>query len=624
MSRNGRFPRTFVTGESDVCHTPPAVIASPASRTLALMSGGRTLSVLVADLVESTRLNIELGPDRADEVRRIIFSRFDDAIAAHNGTLIKTMGDGCLVTYPSASESVGSGIDMIGAINRLAHQVPGLKLRVAVAVGDVTQEGDDVFGEPVIVATRLCAAAPPGQVLTTDLVRELSGGRGGFEWERVGGLFLKGIDQPVACSAARPPADADTRLRLPRPLRARTAEFFVGRVGAMDTLVRSWKDAMTGERRAVVVSGEPGVGKSRLVATVTRQADEDGALTVFGRCEEDLAVPYQPFADALRPAVQSAPRDMLAAHMSVHGGALGRLFPRLKGPEQPEAAPEAEQLRIIAALTDLLERLSREQPVVLVIDDIHWAAPATVQALRHLISDEDPAAFLLLATYRDTEVDRHHPLRGAPGRPVEGRWSAAHRARWSRPRRDRGTGRTGVWRTTQRRSAPAGRRAVRPHRGQPVLRQPDAAPHGRGRRAPLPRRTVGDGGRAQRPARRRRRRRHSSPGAARSRDQRHVGGGGSRGGIVLARADRPRRAGRQSGRRARRSGDGSAAERGRTRRLRIRSRHRARRAAREHDRRRQGPHPPRHRQRVAFSARQRPERAVARPRVPRMRRRHSR
>jgi class 3 adenylate cyclase len=376
------------------------------------MSGGRTLSVLVADLVESTRLNIELGPDRADEVRRIIFSRFDEAIAAHNGTLVKTMGDGCLVTYPSASESVGSGIDMIGAINRLSHQVPGLKLRVAVAVGDVTAEGGDVFGEPVIVATRLCAAASPGQVLTTDLVRELAGGRGGFEWERVGGLFLKGIDEPVACSAARPPADGDARLRLPRPLRARTAELFVGRVDAVDTLVRSWKDASTGERRAVVVSGEPGVGKSRLVASVTRQADDDGALILYGRCEEDLAVPYQPFADALRNAVQSAPRDLIAAHVAVHGGALRRLFPKLMAPEPPEAAPEAEQLRIIAALTDLLDRLCEEQPVVLVIEDIHWAAPATVRALRHLINVEDPAAFLLLATYRDTEVDRHHALGG--------------------------------------------------------------------------------------------------------------------------------------------------------------------------------------------------------------------
>jgi class 3 adenylate cyclase len=376
------------------------------------MTGGRTLTVLVADLVESTRVNIELGPDRADEVRRIIFSRFEDAIAAHNGTLIKTMGDGCLVTYPSATESVGSGIDMIAAVNRLSHQVPGLKLRVAVAVGDVTQDGNDVFGEPVTVATRLCAAASPGQVLTTDLVRELAGGRGGFEWERVGGLFLKGIDEPVACSAARPPADADTLLRLPRPLRARAAEFFVGRVDAVDTLVRSWKDALTGERRAVVVSGEPGVGKSRLVATVTRTADEDGALVLFGRCEEDLAVPYQPFADALRLAVQTAPRDLIAAHVAVHGGALRRLFPQLRAPDPPDAAPEAEQLRIIAALSDLLRRLSEEQPIVLVIDDIHWAAPATIQALRHLISVDDPAAVLLLATYRDTEVDRHHPLVG--------------------------------------------------------------------------------------------------------------------------------------------------------------------------------------------------------------------
>ncbi len=367
--------------------------------------------MLVADIVESTRLNASLGEERADEIRRIIFSRFDDAVAAHGGRMIKTMGDGCLVTFDGASEGVAAGIDMVGSIDRLARQVPGLQLRVGVAVGDVTEEDDDVFGPAVVVASRLCSAAAPGQLLASDVVRVLAGTRGSFEWERVGELFLKGIDEAVAASAARPPRSDSTRLRLPRPLRSRPGELFVGRSHLLDVLNRLWKEAATGEgRRAVVVAGEPGVGKTRLVAGQARRADEDGGLVLFGRCAEDLAVPYQPFADALRVSIDTAPRDLLAAHVAVHGGELRRLFPTMAAPDPVDAAPEAERLRLFDAVTDLLNRLAAEQPVVLVIDDIHWAAPATIQLLRHLISVDDPAPLLVMATYRDTEVDRHHPL----------------------------------------------------------------------------------------------------------------------------------------------------------------------------------------------------------------------
>ncbi len=368
------------------------------------------MTVLVADVVESTRLNAALGEERSDEVRRILFSRFEDASAAHGGTLIKTMGDGCLVTYGGASEGVASGVEMLDTIDRLARQVPGLQLRVGVAVGDVTEEDNDVFGPAVVVASRLCSQASPGQLLATDIVRSLAGTRGGFEWERVGDLFLKGIEDPVPTSAARSPRSEETRLRLPRPLRTRPAELFVGRHAQYETLVHAWKETLTGERRAVVVSGEPGVGKTRLVAKLARRTDEDGALVLFGRCAEDLAVPYQPFADALRLSVETAPRDLLSAHVAACGGELRRLFPNLAAPDPVEASPEAEQLRLIEAISDLLTRLSREQPLVLVLDDIHWAAPATIQVIRHLISIDEPAPIFLVATFRDTEVDRRHPL----------------------------------------------------------------------------------------------------------------------------------------------------------------------------------------------------------------------
>ena len=367
------------------------------------MTGGRTLTVLVADLTDSTRLSISLGPERADEVRRSVFSRFESAAARHNGNLVKTMGDGCLITYAAASEGVAAGLELVDAINRLGRQIPGLRLRVGIAVGDLTEEGGDVFGEAVVLARRVCDAATPGQVLVTDFVRALAGSRGNLAWQRVGELFLKGIDEPVPCSVARQSTSLEPEHRLPRALRTRAGEFFVGRAALLDSLITLFKESAAGDPRVVVVAGEPGAGKTRLVAAAARIADADGALVLFGRCEEDLALPYQPFVDALRPAVEAAPRDVLAAHVDTHGGEIRRLFPFIHGPDPISATPEVEQARVTAALADLLTRLAHEQPLVLVVDDIHWAAPTTVQALRHLVSTELGAPVFVLATVRDTE-----------------------------------------------------------------------------------------------------------------------------------------------------------------------------------------------------------------------------
>jgi class 3 adenylate cyclase len=376
------------------------------------VTAGRTLTVLVADLVESTRLATSLGPERSDDVRRSVFARFGSAAEQHGGTLVKTMGDGCLITYQSASDGIAAGLSLVDSITRLGRQIPGLHVRVGIAVGDLTEEDGDVFGEAVVLARRVCDAATPAQVLVTDVARALSGGRGNFAWQRVGELFLKGLDEPVACSAVRRSTETEPNSTLPRALRRRSGEFFVGRGDQLDYLVRAWKEAEAGERRVVVVSGEPGVGKTRLVAAAARRADEDGAVVLFGRCEEDLAMPYQPFVDALRPALESAPKELVAAHVEAHGGELRRLFPKMVAPAPVDAAPETEQGRVTAALADILARLARDQPILLVVDDLHWAAPATIQALRHLAAQEEPVPLLVLATFRDTDVSPTDPIGG--------------------------------------------------------------------------------------------------------------------------------------------------------------------------------------------------------------------
>jgi predicted ATPase len=195
-------------------------------------------------------------------------------------------------------------------------------------------------------------------------------------------------------------------------LAATPNEIIVGRRDEMGVLIEALKAADNGERRVVLVAGEPGVGKTRLVAAAARRAHDDGALVLFGRCEEDLAVAYQPFAEALRVGLPHLDDATLRAHVGVHGGELRRLVPVLDAPEPIRAEVTTEQARLFGAVSDLLHRAAEERLTILVLDDLHWAVPATVALLRHLLTADRAQRLCLLGTYRDTEVDRAHALGG--------------------------------------------------------------------------------------------------------------------------------------------------------------------------------------------------------------------
>src|SRR5207245_9375391 len=127
-----------------------------------------------------------------------------------------------------------------------------------------------------------------------------------------------------------------------------------------------------------------------------RRAHDEGALVLFGRCEEDLAVAYQPFAEALRAGLTSLDPDVVQAHVAAHGGEIRRLVPAIEAAEPLRAAPALEQARLFAAVTDLLQRAAADRPVVLVLDDLHWAAPSTIALLRHLLSAAPHHSLLVL------------------------------------------------------------------------------------------------------------------------------------------------------------------------------------------------------------------------------------
>jgi len=375
-----------------------------------------TVTVVFTDLVGSTALAQRLGDDAADEVRREHDGLVRVATAAHGGTEVKALGDGFMLVFGAAAEAVGAAIAIQQAVDRFSRRAPvPIHVRVGVSAGDVAWEAGDCFGTPVIEASRLCGAAEAGQILVSDVVRLLAGSRGGHRFSPNGTLELKGLTDPVSASEVVWDAAVDASLPLPSALGVESQVKFVGRAEERDRLGVAWKNAATGKRRVALISGEPGVGKTRLAAEVARGAHGEGAIVFYGRCDEDLGVPYQPFVEALRPYVAWCPVDALAEKVAPFGGDLARLVPQLaerlpRLPDALNADPETERFRLFDAVTSFLAKLATTAPVVIVLDDLHWAAKPTLLLLRHLTRAEWSGPLLLIGTYRDTDLSRTHPL----------------------------------------------------------------------------------------------------------------------------------------------------------------------------------------------------------------------
>src|SRR5947209_5922912 len=212
------------------------------------------------------------------------------------------------------------------------------------------------------------------------------------------------------------PAAVPTRaLPLPAALAPAPGAFVVGRQVEAERLDAAFKRATVEARQAVVMAGEAGAGKTTLVAAAARAAHEAGARVLYGRCDEALGVAYQPFAQALGHYVATAPEAELAAHVAAWGGEAARLVPELtrRLPAATPPAPtdaDADRWRLFEAAADLIARAGTAAPVVVVLDDLHWAAAPTLLLLRHLLADTRPGAVLVLATYRDSDVGPDHPL----------------------------------------------------------------------------------------------------------------------------------------------------------------------------------------------------------------------
>jgi class 3 adenylate cyclase len=369
----------------------------------------RTAVILVTDLVDSTKRQAAMGEEAAAANRRHHDNVLSRAAAEWGGTVTKSTGDGVVAHFASAVGAASTAVTM-------QQRVDGeFDMRIGISAGDVTFEDGDVFGMPVIEATRLCDAATGGQILASDLVRMMARGRGGLRFEPAQALDLKGIPEPVLTSELQWERIVRQRSPLPAALRATGRLPFSGRTTDIRDAMLTWNDAVASGSRMLLIGGEPGVGKTRLTAELATSAHASGALVVFGRADPDVNSPYRPLAEALGPLLATLSDHALADHVDGCAGALTVLVPELQrrvpGAVAPETSPEETRSSLFDAVADVLRRAGRVQPVMLVLDDLHNADRASLLLVRHLALSPDLGRVLVVCTYRDTDLLRGHPLR---------------------------------------------------------------------------------------------------------------------------------------------------------------------------------------------------------------------
>ena len=386
----------------------------------------RQVTVMFSDLVGSTALSARMDPEDLREVISSYQRCVADTVQRFGGFVAKYMGDGVLVYfgYPQAHEddaerAVRAGLEVIQSVGGLKSSAP-LQTRVGIAtglvvVGDLIGSGEaqerGIVGETPNLAARLQAIAEPNAVVIADSTRRLLGNL--FEWQDRGAKDLKGITEPVRAWAALRPSVVESRFDA---LHASGLTDLVGRDGELEILLRRWSRAKTGEGQVVLLSGEAGIGKSRLTAALLERltGEPHTRLRYFCSPQHTSSVLYPVIGQMERAATlahdDSAQAkldklDALLAQTSISTQDAAPLAEMLSLPNDGrypaiELIPEQRRKRTLDILVSQLEELAQRSPLLMIFEDVHWADPTSLEAFGRIIDRVRGHRVLLTVTFR--------------------------------------------------------------------------------------------------------------------------------------------------------------------------------------------------------------------------------